>query len=36
MGKKYELTDDTIEIYGDTLHRIKALRDFANSERLAT
>ena len=26
--KKYELTDETIEIDGHTLHRIKALKDF--------
>ena len=24
---KYELTDDTISLYGHTLHRIKALKD---------
>ena len=28
--KKYELTDDTIQTCGKTLHRIKALRDFGN------
>ena len=28
--KKYELTDDTVQIFGKTLHRIKALRDFCN------
>lgn len=28
--KKYELTDDTIEIYNQTLYRIKALKDFSN------
>ncbi|UNE53374.1 hypothetical protein [Bartonella machadoae] len=26
--KKYELTDETISVFGRTLHRIKALRDF--------
>ena len=26
--KKYELTDETIEFYGRTLHRIRACRDF--------
>ncbi|WP_375638621.1 hypothetical protein [Bartonella sp. AA16NXGY] len=26
--KKYELTDETIEFDGRTLHRIRALRDF--------
>ena len=28
MSKKYELTDETMEWEGHTLHRIKALRDF--------
>ena len=28
MSKKYELTDETMEWGGHTLHRIKALRDF--------
>lgn len=28
--KKYELTNDTIEIYNQTLYRIKALKDFSN------
>ena len=28
--KKYELTDNTINIDGITLHRIKALKDFSN------
>lgn len=28
--KKYELTDETIEVYGTALHRIKALKDFGN------
>lgn len=30
MKKKYELTEITIEFSGRTLHRIKALRDFAD------
>ncbi len=30
MKKKYELTDETIEIMGKNLHRIRALRDFGN------
>ena len=30
MTKKYELTDDTLEVDGHTLHRIKALRSFAD------
>ena len=29
-NKKYELTDETINVYGHILHRIKALRDFSN------
>ena len=28
---KYELTDETIEVYGRTLHRIKALKDIGTS-----
>ena len=28
--KKYELTDDTVQFCGKTLHRIKALRDFGD------
>lgn len=28
MNKKYELTEDTLNINGHTLHRIKVLRDF--------
>ena len=28
MKRKYELTDETMELYGTTLHRIKALLDF--------
>ena len=30
MDKKYELTDETIEFDGYTLHRIKASRDFGD------
>lgn len=30
--KKYELTDDTVQIFGKTLRRIKALRDFGDVE----
>ena len=30
VNKKYELTDETMEWEGHTLHRIKALRDFNN------
>lgn len=30
MGKKYELTDEILEVGGHVLHRIKALRDFGN------
>ena len=30
MSKKYELTNETIEAYGVTFHRIRALRDFAD------
>ncbi|WP_246067890.1 hypothetical protein [Bartonella saheliensis] len=30
MEKKYELTDETIEVLGKTLHRIRALRDFGD------
>lgn len=30
MDKKYKLTDETINIDGHILHRIKALRDFGN------
>lgn len=33
MDKKYELTDKTIEIEGHTLHRIKALKDFADVKK---
>lgn len=30
MEKKYILTDETIEVYGNTLHRIKAIKDFGD------
>ncbi|EJF84065.1 hypothetical protein MCU_00733 [Bartonella elizabethae Re6043vi] len=30
MEKKYELTDETIEVDGHTLHRIRALKDFGD------
>lgn len=30
MEKKYELTDEILEVGGHVLHRIKALRDFGN------
>ena len=30
MNKKYELTDEAIEVDGHTLHRIKALKDFGD------
>ncbi|GAA5111987.1 hypothetical protein [Bartonella jaculi] len=33
IKKKYELTDETIEIRGKTLHRIRALRDFSDVEK---
>jgi len=33
MDKKYELTDETKELYGHTLHRIKALRDFGEVKK---
>ncbi|WP_375620598.1 hypothetical protein [Bartonella sp. TS25HLJMH] len=33
MEKKYELTDETTEVDGKTLHRIRALRDFGNVEK---
>ena len=32
MGKKYELTEETKEFYGRTLHRIKALKNFGDVE----
>lgn len=30
MGKKYELSEETIEVNGRILHRLKAVRDFSN------
>lgn len=30
MKRKYELTDETMELYGATLHRIRALVDFSD------
>ena len=33
MEKKYKLTDETIEVNGKTLYRIKALKDFSNVKR---
>lgn len=33
MSKKYELTDRTIEYYGVTLHRIRALKEFGLIKR---
>ena len=30
---KYELTDETIDVSGTTLHRIKALKDFGNVKK---
>ncbi|WP_156851680.1 hypothetical protein [Bartonella refiksaydamii] len=33
MEKKYELTDETTEVYGKTLHRIRALRDFGKVKK---
>lgn len=32
-NKKYELTKDTINWCGRTLHRIRALRDFGNVKK---
>lgn len=31
--KKHKLTEETLKIYGSTLHRIMALRDFRNVKR---
>jgi hypothetical protein len=31
--KKYELTNDTIEVNGKTFYRIRALKDFGNIEK---
>ena len=33
MEKKYELTDEILEVGGRVLHRIKALRDFGNVKK---
>ena len=33
MEKKYELTNETIDVNGYTLHRIKALKNFADVEK---
>ena len=33
MDKKYELTDETKEFYGRTLHRIRALKDFSDVKK---
>ena len=30
MDKKYELTDETMEFDGHTLHRIRALKSFSD------
>ena len=30
MNQKYVLTDETIEVNGKTLHRIKAVKDFSD------
>ena len=32
-GKKYKLTDETIQVSGHTLHRIEALKDFGNVKK---
>lgn len=34
MEKKYELTDETVEIDGHVLHRIRAARDFTRPNRI--
>ena len=31
--KKYELTDETIDVDGQILHRIKAVKDFVDVEK---
>ena len=31
--KKYEMTEETIEVNGRTLHRIKALKDFGDVKK---
>ena len=33
MGKKYKLTEETINVYDRTLHRIESLRDFGNVKK---
>ena len=33
MDNKYELTDNTKEVLGHTLHQIKALKDFSNVKK---
>ena len=33
MEKKYKLTEETINIYGITLYRIEALKDFGNVKK---
>ena len=33
MEKKYKLTDETVIVDGRTLHRIEALKDFANVKK---
>ena len=33
MNKKYELTDDTIEINSVTLYRIRALKSFSDVKK---
>ena len=33
MEKKYKLTEETINVYGRTLYRIKSLKDFANIKK---
>ena len=33
MEKKYRLTEETKELYGSTLHRIEALKDFGNVKK---
>ena len=33
MEKKYKLTDETINVYGRTLHRIEALKDFGDVKK---
>ena len=33
MEKKYKLTEETINVYGITLYRIEALKDFGNVKK---